>query len=243
MAVRALILDVDGTLAETEELHRIAFNRTFEEAGLDWVWDRELYRELLAVTGGRERIRFHAERIGAQDIDVGALHRRKTDIYGASMRPGNVTLRPGVEALLRRARAAGLDLAIGTTTSRTNVGALMQATLGADALSWFRSVRTGEDTPRKKPDPEVYRLVLADLGFPPEDCLVFEDSANGLRAAKAAGAPTVITPSIYTAEDDFAGADYIFKNLDEPFSMLTFAPGFAFHDVPPDVRDLLFHGQ
>ncbi|MCK5747269.1 MAG: HAD-IA family hydrolase, partial [Oricola sp.] len=170
------------------------------------------------------------------------LHRRKTEFYTGMMTPGSVTLRAGVEDLLRRARTAGLDLAIGTTTSRANVVGLISATLGPDALSWFRSVRTGEDTKRKKPDPEVYRLVLDDLGYDPEECLVFEDSANGLRAALAAGIPTVVTPSIYTGEDDFTGADYVFRTLDEPYSILNFAPDFAFRTVSADIRDLLFRG-
>lgn len=242
MVVRALIFDVDGTLAETEELHRIAFNRTFAEAGLDWVWDRDLYRQLLAVTGGRERMQAYAERIGAEGIDAAALHRRKTEFYNETMAPGSVALRPGVEDLLRRARSLGLDLAIGTTTSRANVVGLISATLGPDALSWFRSIRTGEDTKRKKPDPEVYRLVLADLGYGPQECLIFEDSANGLRAARAVDVPTVVTPSIYTSEDDFSGAAYMLRTLDEPFSILNFEPDFAFDGVPADVRDLLFQG-
>jgi HAD superfamily hydrolase (TIGR01509 family) len=242
MVVRALIFDVDGTLAETEELHRIAFNRTFAEAGLPWKWDRELYSELLKVTGGRERIEAYAQQIATLDIDAPALHRRKTDLYNELIVPGAVELRPGIEDLLRRARDIGLDLAIATTTSRSNVVGLMRATLGEEALGWFRSVRTGEDTGRKKPDPEVFQLVLEDLGYRPDECLIFEDSENGLRAAQAVKVPVVITPSIYTREDDFSGADYIFKNLDEPFSILKFAPDFAFRDVSKDVRDLLFHG-
>jgi len=242
MAVRALIFDVDGTLAETEELHRIAFNRAFAEAGMSWKWDRELYAELLKVTGGRERIEAYAKRIGAEGVDAPSLHRRKTELYNELMVPGTVELRPGIEDLLRRARQINLDLAIATTTSRSNVAGLMRATLGEEALGWFRSIRTGEDTKRKKPDPEVFQLVLDDLGYRPEECLIFEDSENGLRAAQAVAVPVVITPSIYTGEDDFSGADYVFKNLDEPFSILKFTPEFVFHGLSSDVRDLLFHG-
>ena len=60
--LEALLLDVDGTLADTEEVHRQAFNSAFEKAGLDWVWGQDLYHELLAVTGGKERIRYYLDR-------------------------------------------------------------------------------------------------------------------------------------------------------------------------------------
>ena len=218
MPLGAVIFDVDGTLAETEEIHRKAFNAAFLEAGLDWHWDRDLYRRLLQVTGGRERILAYATETGTSEIDAPALHKRKTAIYGESMVAGNVFLRPGIEDIIHRARRHGLKLAIATTTSRPNVEALIAATLGSEAMTWFQSVRTGEDVSRKKPDPQVFELVMRDLGFPADKCLVLEDSANGLRAAKALDLPVIITPSIYTADDDFSGADLVMKNAAEPLS-------------------------
>jgi HAD superfamily hydrolase (TIGR01509 family) len=155
----------------------------------------------------------YAAEIGMEPLDFGALHRRKTDIFNAMLRRGPIALRPGVADLIRTGRAGGLRLAIATTTSRPNVGSLITATLGEEALAWFASIRTGEDVARKKPDPEVYRLALADLGLPPSECLAFEDSANGLHAALAAGIPTVITPSLYTSGEDFTGAAWIGKDL------------------------------
>ncbi len=175
--LRALVFDVDGTLAETEELHRRAFNEAFEEAGIDWMWSRELYRELLSTTGGRERILVYAERVGAE-VDAPALHARR--IYGEMVRRGVVNLRPGVARLVEHAKSEGLALAIGTTTSRPNVTSLLEATFGNGAEKLFVSIRTGEDVATKKPDPEVYRLVLSDLQLAPEACLCFEDSRNGL---------------------------------------------------------------
>jgi HAD superfamily hydrolase (TIGR01509 family) len=213
MTLRALIFDVDGTLAETEELHRAAFNEAFEEAGLGWFWTRELYAQLLLVTGGRERIAAYAGKTPAYDLDIAALHRRKTEIFNEKLRQGPISLRPGVEPLIRAARERNLRLAIATTTSRPNVISLIEATLGQAAIDWFVSVRTGEDVARKKPDPEVYHLALADLCFAPADCLAFEDSANGLRAALAAGIPTVITPSLYTAGEDRSGALLVLEDL------------------------------
>ncbi|MCB1449505.1 MAG: HAD-IA family hydrolase [Nitratireductor sp.] len=218
MPLGAVIFDVDGTLAETEEMHRKAFNTAFAEAGMDWHWDRDLYRRLLQVTGGKERITAYADEIGTSGIDAALLHKRKTAIYGESMVSGNVFLRPGIEDVIMRARKHGLKLAIATTTSRPNVEALISATLGSEAMTWFQSVRTGEDVSRKKPDPEVFELVMKDLGFPADKCLVFEDSANGLHAAKALDLPVIITPSIYTSEDDFSLADLVMKNAAEPLS-------------------------
>jgi HAD superfamily hydrolase (TIGR01509 family) len=213
MGLRALIFDVDGTLAETEELHRLAFNRAFEEAGLSWHWDQPLYARLLKVTGGRERIEAYAGEIGAAGIDAAALHTAKTAFYKTAMEDSAIRLRAGVEWLIQFGLDNSLALAVATTTSRSNVEALFRATLGLGLLGRFRSVRTGEDVRVKKPDPEVYRLVLDDLGFAAVDCVAFEDSANGLKAAKALGIPTVITPGIYTADDDFTGADCVLDDL------------------------------
>lgn len=211
--LRALIFDVDGTLAETEETHRLAFNRTFADAGMDWHWDRETYRRLLKVTGGKERMEHHARTEGIDIPDCAALHKAKTAHYVRAIAQGDIALRPGVERLIREARAAGLKLAIATTTSRANVESLFEATLGREALTWFSAICCGEDVARKKPDPEVYALALSGLGELPQNCLALEDSANGLRAAMAAGIPCLITPSIYTDHDDFTGATAFVKDL------------------------------
>ncbi|KSV66789.1 hypothetical protein N182_34795 [Sinorhizobium sp. GL2] len=213
MTIRALVFDVDGTLAETEELHRAAFNETFVERGLGWRWDRDLYRDLLRTTGGRERILEYAGRVGAH-VDAAAIHRRKTEIYNERIGTGRIALRPGVPELFALARRKGWALAIATTTTRPNVVSLLEVTLGRHAIGWFASMRTGEDVLAKKPDPEVYKLVLSDLDLPACDCIAFEDSANGLRAARAAGLRTIVTPSLYSADDDFDGADLIVPTLD-----------------------------
>ncbi|WP_054312393.1 HAD-IA family hydrolase [Mesorhizobium sp. 1M-11] len=217
MTIRALVFDVDGTLAETEEIHRAAFNEAFAEAGMGWSWDRELYRDLLRTTGGHERILDYARRVGAV-VNPSALHRRKTEIYNERIRGGMVTLRPGVATLLDHARREHLAIAIATTTSRPNVVSLLESTLGPESLGWFASIRTGEDVRAKKPDPEVYHLVLADLALSAAECLCFEDSRPGLLAARAAGLRTIVTPSIYTAGDNFGGALLVIRDLEAPWS-------------------------
>ncbi len=206
MTLSALIFDVDGTLAETEEAHRHAFILAFSQVGLNWNWPPSLYRKLLKVSGGRERILAYDP--DASPELVAALHRRKTEIYTDMVDSGRVTLRPGVEALIAEARAAGVRLAIASTTSRANVVALL-----GHRGAWFEVIACGEDTTRKKPDPQVYSLVLGKLGLPAADCLALEDSSNGVRAACAAGVAVVVSESMYTTGDDFSGALAVFPNF------------------------------
>ena len=225
--VKALIFDVDGTLAETEESHREAFNFAFAEAGLDWAWDVDLYRDLHRVTGGKERMRHYADRLGVSRVDlsdaaIARLHQRKNQRYSELVHAGRCPLRPGVERLIAGAGAAGRRLAICTTTSRVNVKELMEATLGADGLERFEVIVAGEDAPAKKPAPDAYLLVLKALQLRPDQCLAFENSRNGLLAARAAQIPTIVTPSVYTAHETFAGAALLLPDL-EAFDVGNFA--------------------
>ncbi len=219
MSIRALIFDVDGTLAETEEAHRDAFNRSFAEFGLPWSWDRPLYRELLRVSGGKERIRRYVERHDRSrltaDLDdlIKALHQRKTTLYTVAVAAGGVPFRPGVAALIGAARAEGLPVAIATTTSRANVVALMDGATGGAGHGWFSAIACAEDAPVKKPDPQVYRVVLERLGLAAADCLALEDSVNGVGAARAAGIPVVVSRSVYTDGDDFTGALAVYADF------------------------------
>lgn len=212
MHLEALIFDVDGTLAETEELHRAAFNTAFKSAGLDWNWDRKLYGRLLKTAGGKERIRHFIEaylRVAlCADLEllISALHRRKTTLYGEMIADGELTLRPGVREVVEGAREQGVRLAIATTTSRPNVDALLQATLGASGMEHFEVIAAGDSVANKKPSPEIYLQVLKKLGLKGAACLAVEDTEIGLRAARMASVPTLVTVSTYSRGEDFAGA-------------------------------------
>jgi HAD superfamily hydrolase (TIGR01509 family) len=219
--LHALIFDVDGTLADTErDGHRLAFNTAFAEHGLDWHWDEALYGELLAVTGGKERIRFYAERHAPEMLAradfpelVRRLHLAKTAHYVRIVDQGGLPLRPGVAHLIAEARAAGVRLAIATTTSPENVTTLLRASLAAAATDWFEVIGAGDVVPHKKPAPDIYRWVLERLGLPATACLAIEDSENGLQSSLAAGIPTVVTISEYTAGQDFRGARAVLPDL------------------------------
>ena len=222
--LQALIFDVDGTLADTErDGHRVAFNAAFKDAGLPWHWDVTLYGELLAVTGGKERMLHYARQYAPElaakagfDTLMRKLHVLKTEYYVQLVHAGHVPLRPGVGPLLRAARTSGLRLAIATTTSPENVSALLRASLAPDAESWFDVIGAGDVVPAKKPAPDIYLWVLERLGLPADDCLAFEDSGNGLKAALGAGLATVVTDGEYTHGHDFSGAHAVLSDLGVP---------------------------
>lgn len=215
MKAAALVFDVDGTLAETEDLHRAAFNAAFAAAGLDWHWGRDAYRRLLTTTGGKERIARHVREIGAEAaaVDIAALHADKMRRYAAAVARGGLALRPGVAALIAAARAAGRPVAVATTTSRPNVEALARACFGRPATAVFDVIAAGDEVGAKKPAPDVYLLALARLGLPAADCLAFEDSAAGLAAARAAGIACIVAPGLYTGSEPFAGALRVVADL------------------------------
>jgi HAD superfamily hydrolase (TIGR01509 family) len=216
--LRSIVFDVDGTLAETEEAHRKAFNAAFAAFGLDWSWSVEEYRGLLRTTGGKERmIAFqHGLPKGAPRLDhatIASLHREKTRRYGEFLRAGGVASRPGVERVIAEARRRGMAVAIATTTSPGNVEQLCRCCFGAAARDVFDVVAAGDEVADKKPAPDIYVLALSRLGLQPGECLAFEDSENGVRAAKDAGLHVVAAPSRYTDEDDFSCADLVLRDL------------------------------
>ncbi|MFM2058489.1 MAG: hypothetical protein RLY71_2874 [Pseudomonadota bacterium] len=204
--LQALIWDVDGTIAETErDGHRVAFNVAFEAFDLPWRWDVEHYGRLLHITGGRERLlhdfaqrQLVLPQPGTErDLFAWALHQRKNRVYAELVASGAIQARPGVLRLMRQAHQAGLRQAIATTTSRSNVEALLGRLLGARWSELFDAVVCGEDVERKKPDPQAYRLALQQLGVPASAALAIEDAEPGLRAALAADVPVLLTPSVY----------------------------------------------
>ncbi|MDH2917840.1 MAG: HAD-IA family hydrolase [Sideroxydans sp.] len=222
MTIKAIIFDVDGTLADTEDGHRKSFNQAFADEGLDWNWDVAMYDKLLKVTGGKERIKYFVSDFlqgynKPADFDdfVKNLHAVKTKHYTTMLAAGSIPLRPGVKQLIEQAHAAGITLAIATTTTPQNVSALLEVALGKDWESYFSANGCGDIVPHKKPAPDIYFWVMEKLGLTGADCIALEDSENGLRSSLAAGIKTYVTINHYTRNQDFTGAAAVFDDLSD----------------------------
>jgi HAD superfamily hydrolase (TIGR01509 family) len=237
--LRALIFDVDGTLADTEEFHRRAFNAVFAAAGLAWWWNRSTYRELLRVAGGRQRMRAYAEREDPslakrpefEELLV-AMHAAKTKRYDASLREQPLPLRPGIVRLFDEADAGGVRLAIATTTTAANLDALLEPAFGLAWRNRFAAVVSGSEIQRLKPAPDVYVETLRRLNLDASECLAFEDSANGIRSAAAAGLAIVATPTWYSLAESLPPTFVSLPHLGDPDHPLPKdAPGAPYVDL------------
>jgi HAD superfamily hydrolase (TIGR01509 family) len=219
--MKALIFDCDGVLVDTErDGHRVAFNRAFAAAGIDAAWDVELYGELLKIAGGKERMTHYFDNRGwpngqTADTLIPDLHKKKTAIFTDLIAKGSLPLRPGIGRIVDEAHTAGVRLGVCTTSAPKAIDGVL-ALFGAERKTWFEIVLAGDIVKKKKPDPEIYNLAKQRLGLEGRDCVVVEDSRNGLLASLGAGMPTLITTSTYTQDEDFTGAAKIVPELGDP---------------------------
>ena len=217
--LRALIFDVDGTLAETEDLHRQAFNRAFETLGLTWHWTPDLYAELLKVMGGKERLLHYIVETHPGDQALVArmpeIHDLKTRLYGELVEQGHLGLRPGIARLIAEARADGVRLAVATTTSKPNVDRLLAQNFPPGDEP-FDVIAFGDEAAHKKPAPDIFDLAVERLGIDPSEGIAFEDSAAGIRSALDAGLAVLATRSRYTQSHRLDGAFSAVSDLGEP---------------------------
>ena len=221
--MKALIFDCDGVLVDTErDGHRVAFNQAFADIGVDIQWDEALYGELLAVAGGKERMRHYFESHGwpsqagdNPDDFLSDLHQKKTALFTDAIATGQLPLRPGIVRIVDEALAAGVRLGVCTTSNPKSVAGVLDL-MGAERKGRFEFVLAGDVVAHKKPAPDIYQLAKDKLALPASECLVIEDSRNGMLAAIGAALPCLVTTSTYTKNEDFAGAVAVVPELGDP---------------------------
>ncbi len=220
--MKAILFDCDGVLVDTErDGHRVAFNRAFKHFNINTEWTLQLYGELLEIAGGKERMRhyfdsnFWPEFVGSKNDFIRQLHAAKTELFMEIVNSGELSLRPGVARIVDDAIRANIILAVCSTSSEKAVNLIVERMLSAERKKYFSGIFAGDMVQRKKPDPAVYLLACKELNLDASDCVVIEDSRNGLLAAKAAGMKCLVTISGYTGNEDFSEADSVVSELGE----------------------------
>lgn len=221
MMLKALIFDVDGTIAETErDGHRVAFNMAFESLNLPWRWDVDTYGQLLEIGGGKERLLYYLKHFLPHfcpeeplEAFIARLHRDKSKYFAQLLQGDKIPLRIGIKRLLTEASEKGIRLAIASTAAEENVKALLYSHFGENHP--FEVIAAGDMVKKKKPAPDIYLLALEKLNLKPENCLTIEDTNQGLTASKKAGLKTVITINDYSKNQDFQEANLVLNHLGE----------------------------
>ncbi|HHX08521.1 MAG TPA: HAD-IA family hydrolase [Chloroflexi bacterium] len=223
MTIKAIFFDQDGVIIDTErDGHRVAFNETFKKMGFETEWDVEYYHELLQVGGGKERMKKHLHTRGfgkpvpeeEEEELIKSMHRMKTDLFIELIESGSLPLRPGIHRFMKEGEEAELVLGVCTTSNERAAHAIAYKVLHDIP---FKFVLAGDVVAKKKPDPAIYLMALEKTGLLPEECLVVEDSRNGVLAAKAAGMHVVATSNFYTQREDLSPADVIVTCLGDPY--------------------------
>ncbi|MEM6708650.1 MAG: HAD-IA family hydrolase [Pseudomonadota bacterium] len=215
MTPTAVLFGSIGVLAETSDIQRRAYNQALAEAGVDWHWEPDTYRDLLTKSGGKKRLTRLSEAEGGSltQAQIDTIHARKTEIACAEVAQG-ISLRPGVERLIGEALDAEVPIALVTSTYRPNIDAIATGAGGSLPLDKFAAVLTTEDCAQGKPSPEVYEAALQRLSIAASGVVAIEDSQPSVQAAKAAQLFTLATPGQFTSTQDFSAADQVYDSLE-----------------------------
>ena len=226
---KALIFDCDGVLADTErDGHLVAFNQMWREQGINWQWSLEQYAQKVKIGGGKERMfslgkdeDFRAVYLVPESESawwniVMGWHKRKTEIYKQAIASGAIPGRPGVKRLAQEALRNGWLLAVCSTSAIASVEAVLCHVMGVELASQFAGVFAGDMVKAKKPAPDVYNLAVEKLNLDPANCVVVEDTRNGLLAATAARMTCIVTYNELTKDEDFSEAALVLSDFGEP---------------------------
>jgi|TARA_R110002110_G_scaffold141000_5_gene328635 HAD superfamily hydrolase (TIGR01509 family) len=209
----AILFGSIGTIVDTSELQREAFNEAFMQHGLEWFWDRDEYQSMLDTSGGRSRIAEYALQ-RAETVDAGAIHATKSDCFQMMMTRSGLVLRAGVGAAIRAAKSNSYQVALVTTTSPSNVQTMFAGLSSTIDIEQFDLIVDASKVNAPKPHPAAYKYAIEHLGVPASDCVAVEDNLDGLAAALAAGVSSVAFPNANTAGHDFTAAIDVVESVD-----------------------------
>jgi beta-phosphoglucomutase len=203
--IRALILDMDGVIIDSNPLHRAVWAEYTRRHGVEMteVMQQRMY--------GKRNDEIVRDFLGTHldEREVFAHGAAKEALYREYMRPRvGESLVPGLREFLTR--HANLRLAIATNAEAANVDFVLD---GAGIRSFFQVVVNGHDVARPKPHPDIYLHAAERLNVAPKECIVVEDSHTGIQAGLAAGMRVV---GVGTTHDDLSGVSLLIRNFNDP---------------------------
>lgn len=227
MESAALIFNADGTISETDETHRKAFNLAFRDHDLPWHWSHAIYGRMIDSLTARSKITTFLRRYRPDETDclendalMISLVSAKRKHYIDLIEMGEATLRPGVSRLINEAKHLDLKLGIISLNRRQDFEVILQNHFGLGALANFNCITTIEDVGRID-DPDtalkaIYSKALSTLHADPLRSVAIEARESGTEAAASLGMKVVATPGLYTSSCRFETASLVISDLGHP---------------------------
>ena len=211
--IKAILFGSIGTLVETSEIQRNAFNDAFKEAGLDWNWDKKNYKNLLKKSGGEKRIKEFAQQKNIS-VDVLKIRSRKTELFNEYLSNKDFKPRDGVEKVIKYAREKKLKLGFVTSTTTNNINAVFQALKNFIQKKDFDFIGNNNLISKAKPDSEIYNKALTFLSLKASDCIAIEDTEESVKSAVNANIKCIGFPGNYHKQDSFDQCEVVINKLD-----------------------------
>jgi HAD superfamily hydrolase (TIGR01509 family) len=205
--VRAIVFDMDGVLIDSEPLHLLAYQRFLADFGLTFLEeDNHNFLGMKDVDCAKHLLERHK-------LDITALEFvAKKEAVLHTLFLEQLKIQPGVLKTLEHAQRLNIPSAIASSATMPTIELVVEIT---GTRKYFRHLCSGDEVPNGKPAPDVFLLAAERLSAKPSECLVIEDTFNGVCAAKAAGMMCIAIPCQATRHQDFAHADLVLNSMDE----------------------------
>ena len=209
---KAVLFGSIGTIAETSELQRKAFNQAFKIDNLDWIWTKKIYKILLNKSGGKDRILNYASQ---KKISVDADHLRnlKTKIFNDYLKKNKLKPRPGVKQLISYCKKNNIKIGLVTSTTKNNINSIFFCLRGSLNIKDFDFIGNSKIIKKPKPFPDIYKLALKKLKLKANQCIAIEDSQESLNSAIRANIKCLIFPGKFHTSKKFKGATKKIKKV------------------------------
>jgi beta-phosphoglucomutase family hydrolase len=205
--IKALIFDMDGVLVDSEPLHLLAFQELMKEFGVTFTAEDNhafLGRTDLSLA------QFTAEKHGLTEAPESMVQRKENIL--ARLIKEQAKARPGVMDLLETGKRLNLPMAVASSATMQTIQLVVDT---LNIRGYFHNLTSGEEVAESKPAPDVFLLAAKRLNMPPENCLVVEDTYNGLQAARSAGMKCLVVPCDATRHQDHSAADLLLDSLEQ----------------------------